>query len=51
MAFHPISHPGELFLGVLQEMVGCAVRFKRRIILILFIDEEAPRLGTVAAVL
>ena len=47
MSFYSICHLGQVLLRVSQEMWGIAMGFERGIIFILFIDEEAPRLGAV----
>ena len=47
VAFHTVCDFGQIFLRVLQEMRGGAMRFQGSIVLILLIDEEAAGIGLV----
>src|SRR5579872_2835251 len=48
VSFHAIRDLGQILLRVLQEMRRSAMRFKRSIILILFVDEKPARLSLVS---
>lgn len=46
--FHPVRHPGKLFLRELQEVGRGAMRLEGSIIPILLINKKSARLGLVA---
>ena len=47
MSFDPVCKLGQIFLGVLQEVRGGAMRFQGGIVFVLLVDKKTARIGFV----